>query len=188
MLLPAWARVSPGRAAHIARVVRLAEQWALERGVSVTEAERWSRAALLHDALKDAQDVELARWVPRGDWPPKLWHGPAAAAAAEAHGEVDEGVLDAIRYHSLGYAGWDDAGRILYLADFLEPGRKEDRERRDAWIARVPGDLDGVFFEVVAQRVGFATSRGYTLRKETLDLWNQLAAGDSPPQASLPSA
>jgi len=183
-MLPPWARVSPGRAEHIARVAKLAEQWAVEKGVSAMEAERWSRAALLHDALKDAADDELERWVPRGDWPPKLWHGPAAAAAAEAHGEVDEGVLDAVRYHSVGYRDWDDAGRVLYLADYLEPGRKEDRRRRDEWVARVPRELDAVFFEVVAQRVGFARSRGYHLRKETLDLWSHLAAGDSSPPGS----
>lgn len=179
MILPSWARVSPGRAAHIGRVVQLTEHWAVERGVSAGEASRWSRAALLHDALKDANNQRLAGWIPQGDWPEKLWHGPAAAAAAEAHGERDDGVLDAIRYHSVGYAGWDDAGRILYLADYLEPGRKEDRPRRDQWIARVPRELDAVFFEVVAQRVGHATSRGYSLRKETLDLWNHLAADGS---------
>src|SRR2546430_15445124 len=77
--------------------------------VSDAERSRWVRAAWLHDALRDEQ---------RSD---ELAHGPRAAAHAAHDGERDRGVLDAVRYHTVGYLHWDDVGRMLYLADFLEP-------------------------------------------------------------------
>lgn len=169
-------------------MVALAQRWALERGVDAVEVARWRQAALLHDALKDAPPEALERWVPRGEWPAALWHGPAAAAAAEAYGEMDRGVLDAIMYHSVGYAGWDDAGRILYLADYLEPGRTQQRARRDAWIDRVAADLDGVLLEVTASRMALLAERGNPVRPETIQWWNQLAGGGSSPPSSSSSA
>src|SRR3989449_4292320 len=45
-------------------------------------------------------------------------------------------------YHSLGHARWDDVGKMLYLADYLEPGRPFDREAHRALAARVPGERD----------------------------------------------
>ena len=67
-----------------------------------------------------------------------------AAARAKADGEIDRGVLDAVRYHSVGLAEWDMVGRILYAADFLEPGREFDRAGRAELVAgaRFRFDLD----------------------------------------------
>ncbi|HEY2807133.1 MAG TPA: HD domain-containing protein, partial [Gemmatimonadales bacterium] len=135
---------SPKRREHIQRVGALVGLWATARGSTAEEAGRWQRAVLLHDALKDADEETLARYAPQGDWPRQLWHGPAAAAAGAAHGELDPGVLDAVRYHSVGFAGWDDVGKVLYLADYLEPGRSHDSERRAGQAARVPRELEAV--------------------------------------------
>lgn len=150
----------------------------MARGLAPTQAARWHRAALLHDALRDAGAAELSRYTPQGDWPAALWHGPAAAAAAERHGESDRGVLDAVRYHSVGFADWDDVGRALYLADYLEPGREFDRTGRAALAARVPGEFALVLTEVAAQRVAGLLDAHQPVRKETFDFWNRLA-GDA---------
>ena len=65
-----------------------------------------------------------------------MLHGPAAAARFEREGETRQGVLDAVRYHTIGYLEWDRTGRALYMADFLEPGRsfskREPRVSRGA--------------------------------------------------------
>ncbi len=177
--LPGWAVVTPERAAHIGRVAALLERWARERGVPAAEADRWRRAAVLHDALRDAGPDELARWAPRGDWPAAVWHGPAAAAAAERNGETDAGVLAAVRYHSVGHADWDEAGRMLYLADYLEPARTRERERRDAWIARVAGDAAAVLREVAGHRLTSGIARGLPIHRNTWEFWNRLVASGS---------
>jgi HD superfamily phosphohydrolase YqeK len=180
--LPPWAQVTGRRVAHIGRVVDLVDEWGVARGVSAAERARWRRAALLHDALRDAPEDVLRRYVPDSRWPVKTRHGPAAAAAAEADGERDAGVLDAVRYHSLGYAGWDDAGRMLYLADYLEPGRQYEREALDALARRVPAEPQVVLREVAALRIGWRLQEGGLVAKETWEFWNGLvAAGSSSP-------
>ena len=73
-------------------------------GKPVAERARWTRAAFIHDAVRDAPVEELAK-LSGNRWDlPKLYHGPAAAVLAAEHGETDEGVLSAIRFHSVGYA------------------------------------------------------------------------------------
>lgn len=177
--LPSWAVVAERRIAHIAGVVEILRQWADARAVDAVEADRWRRAALLHDALRDADEMVLRRYEPRPAWPRKTWHGPAAAAAAAADGECDTGVLDAVRYHSLGYAGWDDAGRMLYLADYLEPGRPYERPVLDALSARVPSEPGAVLRDVAALRIGWRLKEGGPIAKETWEFWNALVAAGS---------
>jgi len=163
MALPSWAQVSAERRAHVERVAALVDRWAAAMGVPDAERARWVRAAYLHDALRDAPlDGELA-------------HGPAAADRAAAEGERDGGVLDAVRYHSDGHAAWDDVGRMLYLADYLEPGRAFDRDGRCALAARVPAERDAVLREVARRRITWTLASGWPLPQETTDFWNSLA-------------
>jgi HD superfamily phosphohydrolase YqeK len=177
--LPPWAVVADRRVAHIARVADLLDDWARARGVGAVEAGRWRRAALLHDALRDADDAVLGRYEPRPAWPRKTWHGPAAAAAAAADGERDAGVLDAVRYHSLGYARWDEAGRMLYLADYLEPGRPYQRAKLDALAARVPAEPAAALREVATLRIGWRLKEGGLIARETWEFWNAIAGAGS---------
>lgn len=164
MSLPAWAQVTPGRRGHIERVAGLLGEWGVALRAPGAERDRWLRAAWLHDALRDAPPL-------RSD---PLAHGPAAAKRAAADGERDCGVLDAVRYHTVGYAGWDDVGRMLYLADFLEPGRDFDPEGRRALAARVPGERDAVLREVARRRIEWVLRSGWPLPPETVAFWNGL--------------
>jgi HD superfamily phosphohydrolase YqeK len=162
--LPAWAQVSPARRGHIERVAALVSEWADAMRVARPERERWLRAAWLHDALRDA---------PLGD---PIAHGPAAAARAARDGESDRGVLDAVRYHTIGYAGWDDVGRMLYLADFLEPGRDFDPDGRRALAERVPGERDAVVREVARRRIEWVLRSGWPLHPDTVAFWNAVTS------------
>ena len=175
MEIPAWAVVKPKRVQHIGRVTALLETWATALHIDRNQAERWQRAAAYHDALKDAGPDLLAFYTPQEGWHAKLWHGPAAAAAAAKHGETDPGVLSAVRYHSVGFAGWDSVGRALYLADYLDPGR-DDARQRAAWAVRVPAEMDTVLREVATQRIGWLIAAGQPLIKETWEFWNRLVA------------
>ncbi len=177
--LPPWAVLGDGRIAHTARVMTLLQGWAAARGVPAPEAERWQRAALLHDALREADEAVLRRYPPLPPWPAKTWHGPAAATAAAADGERDQGVLDAVRYHSFGYAQWDDAGRMLYVADYVEPGRSYERERLDAFAARLPAEPAQVLREVASMRLAWRIRNGGRIARETWEFWNSIAADAS---------
>jgi HD superfamily phosphohydrolase YqeK len=177
--LPPWAVVTPDRREHIERVARLVTGWAAEMGVTEQEHTRWLRAVWLHDALRDAPIAELERWAPTSPGPASLRHGPASAARAKAEGETDRGVLDAVRYHSLGLAEWDMAGRTLYCADYLEPGREFGRERRARLARQYPADPLGVLKEVAADRLAHLVASRWPILDPTVRFWNSLAASSS---------
>ena len=177
--LPDWAIVTPARRAHIERVAALAAGWAEVMKVPARERDRWLRAVWLHDALRDAPEDELTRWASSTLGPAELRHGPASAARAKAEGETDRGVLDAVRYHSLGLAEWDMAGRILYCADYLEPGRPEAREWRAALAERLPSEAALVLHEVARARVAHLVSSDRPLLEPTVRFWNSLVADSS---------
>jgi HD superfamily phosphohydrolase YqeK len=149
--------------------------------VDPRERRRWLRAVWLHDALRDAPEEELARWASSTPGPPELRHGPASAARAKAEGETDRGILDAVRYHSVGLAEWEMVGRVLYCADYLEPGREFARERRAELAARFPEEPAGVVREVAMLRLSRLVTSGWPIPEPTVRFWNHLVAGSSTP-------
>ena len=153
--------------------------WAEAMGVPDNERHRWLRAVWLHDALRDAAPDELDRWASSTPGPVGLKHGPAAAARAKAEGEVDRGVLDAVRYHSLGLAEWDMVGRVLYAADFLEPGRLLEQETRADLARRFPKDPSGVLREIARRRLTHIVASGWALPEPTVRFWNSLVTPSS---------
>jgi HD superfamily phosphohydrolase YqeK len=162
--LPAWARVGRKRRAHVRRVAALLEKWADVMGVSPIERSRWLAACWLHDALRDTA-------LPAG-----LTHGEAAADRAARSGESDHEVLDAVRFHSVGSATWDDVGTMLHLADFLEPGRRARRKRRAQWAKRVPHDRDRVLREIVAYQIRSRLRRHKPVDPLTTEFWNSIVS------------
>ena len=162
MSLPPWAVATPERRAHVGRVAALLATWAAAMHVSEDERARWLKAAWLHDALRDAPAAN------------ELAHGPRAAERAAQDGETDQGVLDAVRYHSVGSAQWDDVGKMLYLADYLEPGRPFDQELRRSLAARVPDERDAILKQVAARRIARVVDGRWPLPRETVDFWNAL--------------
>lgn len=101
----------------------------------VTFIRRVHQAALLHDYAKDLEIDELkklAQLVP-DRWKidkeemfiPQVLHAPVSAYLVEKDlGIVDQEVLEAIRYHTIGSPGMGTIARIIFLADFIEPNRK----------------------------------------------------------------
>ena len=177
--LPPWARVEPERLHHIQRVAELVVRWSERMGVPDSERNRWLRAVWLHDALRDAPPEELAAYAPSIVGPAELRHGPASAARAKAEGENDRGVLDAVRYHSLGLPEWDMVGRVLYCADYLEPGRRDNEPERAALAERFPADPPAVLYEVARARLLYLIQSGWSIPQPTLRFWNSLVGPSS---------
>jgi HD superfamily phosphohydrolase YqeK len=172
MHLPGWAIASPKRREHIARVTSLLDRWAATMAIAASERTAWHDAGLLHDALRDADEPMLRTLTRDHSAPFEILHGPAAAAKLETLGEERRDVLDAIRWHTLGNPAWTRTGQALFMADFLEPGRKFMVAER-AWLAQlVPDDFSGVFRQVVKCRLEWSLREGKGLHPETVALWN----------------
>ena len=175
--LPSWSVVKPDRNAHIERVARLMAEWAKARRLDENECKRWLAAAWLHDALRDAppDTLRAALGDECADWPGPLLHGPACAARLRAEGESDQALLCAIAYHTVGHDQFDAAGRALFLADFLEPGRTFDPVGRAVLRARMPNDEPDVLRTVLRSRMAHLISSDKKIRRETVAFWNSTA-------------
>jgi len=98
------------------------------------DVEKTEIAALLHDCAKQIPhntqlDMCKAYGIPLDEVKEKelgLLHAELGAYLAEHEfGVTDAHILDAIRYHTLGRREMSDMEKILYLADIIEPNRKE---------------------------------------------------------------
>jgi len=96
------------------------------------EPERGFIAGLGHD---NARELPASRIFAFADGDPSvtdlergkavLLHGRAGAVMLrERFGVLDEGILDAVRHHTLGRPGMGSVGKVLFVADYLEPLRK----------------------------------------------------------------
>ena len=170
--LPPWAVVSEKRRTHIVRVAALLDRWAQDMSLDQNEARCWHDAGRLHDALRDAPEPTLRAIVGDKTLPSGVLHGPAAAVKLEADGERRTSVLDAVRWHTVGLPTWDRTGRALFMADFLEPGRKFMVQDRAFLAAQLPHDFDGVFRQAVRMRLEWTLREGNGIFAQTVDLWN----------------
>lgn len=174
IILPDWAEVTDKRRAHVERVTALLDRWAVQLHLPAEEAQAWHDAGRWHDALRDASSETLRALAPDPDRPVETLHGPAAATRFAAEGESRASVLDAIRWHTVGFAEWDRTGRALYMADFLEPGRQFARADRAFLADHLVHDFNGVFRQVVRMRIEWTVREGKALFPETVALWNRV--------------
>lgn len=175
VVLPPWAEVSEKRRAHIERVTALLDEWAVALSLPADEARAWHDAGRYHDALRDADEPllrSLAGDLP--DYSVEMLHGPAAAERMRHDGIRHGELLEAVRDHTVGSDRWGRLGRALYMADYLEPGRKFSRTDRAFLAAQVPRDFDATFRQVLRARLEWSLREGMRLYPQAVSLWNQV--------------
>jgi 2-amino-4-hydroxy-6-hydroxymethyldihydropteridine diphosphokinase len=171
--LPAWARVGEKRRAHIVRVTALLDTWARGLRLSASDARLLHDAGVLHDALRDAPEAQLRELTGDRTSATELLHGPAAAVMLEREGETRRALVEAVRWHTVGHPDWEFVGRALFMADYLEPGRKFSPADRAFLAAHAPHDFDGVFRQVVRSRLEWSLRDGKELFPTTVAMWNR---------------
>jgi 2-amino-4-hydroxy-6-hydroxymethyldihydropteridine diphosphokinase len=175
VILPSWACVSEKRRAHIGRVTALLDHWAEKMELKKKEAATWHDAGVLHDALRDApEDVLRSLSGSPAGYTIDMLHGPAAAAKLEAEGETRSDLIEAVRFHTVGSTSWTRVGRALFMADYLEPGRKFSRADRAYLAAQVTHNFDETFRQVVRTRLEWSLREGLRLDPSTIELWNSV--------------
>ena len=118
-----------GRFVHTLNVACTAANLAMCYGADIDQADA---AGLLHDCAKcmnlgkmlklcDKADLELSEFEKNSA---SLLHSKAGAVlAASKYGIKDEDILNAIRYHTTGRPGMSLLEKIIFVSDYIEPGR-----------------------------------------------------------------
>jgi len=119
----------PSMAAHIDRVVALADELARRHGLDVS----WVRlAAQGHDLLRAVSPDDLLRRAesrglaidPVERAVPVILHGPVAALELEERfGLDDRAILEAIRWHTPGHPDYGPEAWAMFVADKVEPAK-----------------------------------------------------------------
>jgi predicted HD superfamily hydrolase involved in NAD metabolism len=122
--------LSTERVGHTRRVAHTAVALARRFGVPAGQARL---AALAHDWAREWPAHEIRGFldghaVAMSDEErrhPVLAHGKVAAVLLASHfGLRDQAVEEAIVLHTIGAAGMGDLAKILFVADYIEPGRR----------------------------------------------------------------
>lgn len=171
--------VSKARLDHCLGVEEIALKLAPRFHVPLEQA---SPAALLHDLCREfdpelllklaanfgivIDDIEKAE--------PLLLHGPVAAMKVREDLKISQTeILEAIQYHITGAANISALSQLIFIADFIEPGRANEPAKilRNEAFSTEPEQL---LLKVYNYAMIYVISQGYLVHPRTLEGRNQL--------------
>lgn len=124
-------KLTPKRYEHTIGVMYTCASLAMKYNYDINKA-MW--AGLLHDCAKNYSDEEMLKKCNEHNIAvtasqmraPYLLHGKLGAFYAKnKYGVDDDEILNAIEYHTTGRPGMGTLECILFIADYIEPGRNE---------------------------------------------------------------
>lgn len=162
---------------HTMRVAETAKILATQYKADIVKAEI---AAILHDYAKLLPMMELKRILMEANedprllqFHPELWHGPAAAYILEKQYKVeDQEILHAIRYHTTGRAAMGLLEKIIYLADYIEPGRSFSAVTKVRELAKI--DLDHAILQALKNQISYLMDQQSAIFPDTFEAYNDL--------------
>lgn len=154
---------------------------------SITLAERYGGdpkkaelAAIFHDYAKfrpkdEMKEIILAQKMPADllAYNSELWHAPVGAYLVEKEaGITDPEILDAIRYHTSGRVKMPLLDKIVFLADYIEPGRSFPGvdEVRDT----AKENLELAVIDALRNTILFLLKRNQAVYPDTFHTYNDL--------------
>ncbi len=153
--------------------IRLAEKY----GADSKKAEL---AAIFHDYAKFKPKEEMRQIIVEQKMPAillefnsELWHAPVGAYLAEKEAGIkDEETLDAIRFHTSGRVGMTLLDKVIYLADYIEPGRHfpgvdEVREMAES-------DLNIALIQSMKNTIQFLMKKNQPVFPDTFNAYNSI--------------
>lgn len=146
---------------HTVRVATLAAEYSRAAGVYEIDA---ITAAVLHDCAKyiPLNSEELKKFIPPKGVPETVMHQYSGAYVAEnVFGVKDEGILNAIRYHTSGRENMSNLEKLIFLADLLEEGR--DFEGVEGLRAKLKDGLDCCLLAAYEHQLNYLKATGQTV-------------------------
>ena len=172
------------RFVHTMAVAGTASSLAMCYGMNIQKAEL---AGLLHDCAKciDARKMQKLcekaglEITPFEAGSGSLLHSKAGSVlAAEKYGCTDPDILNAIRYHTTGRPGMSLLEKIIFVADYIEPGRYTAKNlpeiRKMAF-----EDIDEALLKILYDTLVYLNSTGNTvdpMTQKTYDYYRQIMA------------
>ena len=141
------------------------------------EEEKAALAGILHDCAKYLSDDDLLDESIRNKLliskvekrVPSLLHGKVGAIyAREKYGVEDKDILNAISYHTTGRPGMSLLEKIIFIADYIEPSRKEIPEINKIRIAAY-NELDKAVYMILNNTLQYLKGTGALIEKSTED-------------------
>ncbi|MBS6733987.1 MAG: bis(5'-nucleosyl)-tetraphosphatase (symmetrical) YqeK [Clostridiales bacterium] len=153
------------RMRHTLGVMYTAAGLAMVHGCSLEKAQV---AGLLHDCAKCIPNKKklklcLENQIPMTEYEEKnpfILHAKLGAfLARKKYGVEDEEILEAITWHTTGKPDMSLLDKIIYLADYIEPGR--DKASRLPYIRKLAfQDLDECMYQVLKDTLEYLSAGG----------------------------
>ena len=147
------------------------------------DLELCTKAALLHDIAREWTDDDLLLYAKNehltlekeeeGD--PVLLHAPVGAHLLQREGYASYLCL-AVRYHTLGSVHMGRLGLVLFIADYIEPGRKHLSDRTRKSLLALPS-LEMLCLEILRMQESYLTWKGKASARCSQELKRYLLAG-----------
>ncbi|MCL6500976.1 MAG: bis(5'-nucleosyl)-tetraphosphatase (symmetrical) YqeK [Candidatus Pacearchaeota archaeon] len=162
---------------HTLGVMETAIALAKQYGVDEKKAEL---AAIFHDYAKFRPKEEMKRIILEQNMPndlllhnTELWHAPVGAYLVQTEvGINDEDILNAIRYHTSGRSDMTLLEKIIYIADYIEPGRIFPGVEEVRELAK--HDLDEALIQALKNTIQFLLKKNQPIYPTTIDTYNAL--------------
>ncbi len=166
------ANLSEKRFKHITGVAKTAEALAKKWGA---DSDKAFLAGLVHDCAKEIPLKDaIERLINSGYSPdeielrsPALLHAPLGAVVArEIFGISDNEILDSIAFHTTGRPEMSLLEKIIYVADFTEPGRiypEAEEVRKLSYI-----DIDRAVLKETDMVIKFTVDKGRAIHPATV--------------------
>ncbi len=174
-------QVSPHRLKHIEGVAQTSGRLAKHFGLAVEKARL---AAWLHDCAKELPRSEMKKWIRKAGFRldaseermPGLWHPHAGAAIAlKKWGIRDNAVLEAVRCHTLGSPQMGPLAQVVFVSDFIEPGRRFEGVGTVRSLAGK--NLRKAVLAKASMTIGFLFDKKMKVHPRLLETWNEFLDG-----------
>ena len=171
-----------GLQAHIHRVEEIARELAICHGI---DEERAALGMLAHDVARAMADDELLRRAAELGLPigtvermvPLLLHGPVGAELlAREDGLADPALHAAVYWHTTGHPKLDDLGKVVFLADKLDPQKAHMYPYLPLLRQLALEDLDRAMLEFLTRETISLASRGLLVHPVAVETRNHLLA------------
>lgn len=170
--------VSLSRYEHSVRTAEMCSKICSKCGI---EPKLGYLAGISHDICKNLDDKEMISVSQRDGMEitelerekTGLLHGRAAAVIMrEKFGITDKDLLDAVAFHTFGKKDLCDLGKILYVADKIEPGRKHITPEYIEEKLALP--LNEMTKTVLKENIEYLKEKGKVVAPISNDFYNSL--------------